>query len=318
MRERRARREFLEADARVFGSWALTPRVHQLQLRAPNVELRVVELGEGQPTLFLHGFGLCTAHWASLVARLPSTHSIAIDMPGHGGSQGVDYTGVDLRRWYVEMLASCLNALGLESVHVVGHSMGGMIGMWFALDAPDRVRSLTAIGAPAVALGNRVDFLRVLGRPVIGQLMLSMPKPRPMFRSILVSTIGRQAVEAAPQDLIRASYLLTQMPGYGKNVSTYLREMFRGVDASPQRYVLSDDELARIQPPTLILWGRDEKSVPPMGNVQERAALIPNARFELVPGGHEPWLDDLDSTARQVATHLAGRDSPAALTEAGG
>ena len=202
------------------------------------------------------------------------------------------------------MLASLLDELGLESVHLVGHSQGAMIGMWLALDAPARVRSLVAIGTPAVALGNQVDGLRFLARPGIGRLLLGMPKPAGMYRQILVNTIGRDAVAAAPEDLIRATYLGTQRPGFGKTVSTYLREMFRGVDARPQRYVLRDDELARIQPPVLIVWGRDDNGVPPTAEVRQRSTLIPSSRFELVPGGHEPWLEDLDSTVQHIAPFL--------------
>lgn len=304
MRRRVASPQFLEAEAKVFGRWSLTPRFRNVQLQTPPIALRVVEIGEGEPTLFLHGFSLCSAHWAPLIAKLPSRRCTAIDMPGHGGSEGVDFTGVDLRRWFKEMLTSCLDALGIESVHLVGHSQGAMIGMWLALDAPARVRSLVAIGTPAVALGNQVDGLRFLARPGIGRLLLGMPKPAGSYRNILINTIGRDAVAAAPEDLIRATYLGTQRPGFGKTTSTYLREMFRGVDARPQRYVLRDDELARIQPPVLIVWGRDDNGVPPTEEVRQRSTLIPSSRFELVPGGHEPWLDDLDSTALHVVSFL--------------
>jgi pimeloyl-ACP methyl ester carboxylesterase len=208
------------------------------------------------------------------------------------------------------MLTSCLDELGLDSVHLVGHSQGAMIGLWFALDAPERVRSLTAIGTPAVALGNRLEGLRFLARPGLGRLLLWMPKPPGSYRGILAGTIGRGALEAAPEELVRATYHGTQRPGYARTVSTYLREMFRGLDARPQRYVLGADELARIQPPVLIVWGRDEEGVPSIAEVMKRASSIPNGRFELVPGGHEPWLDDLDSTAQHVMSftekHIGG------------
>jgi pimeloyl-[acyl-carrier protein] methyl ester esterase len=168
---------------------------------------------------------------------------------------------------------------------------------------------LVAIGTPAVALGARVDSLRMFARPGIGPLLLSMPKPARAYRSILVSTIGLQAVESAPEELIRATYLGTQRRAFGTTVSTYLREMFKGVDAKPQRYVLSDEELARIDRPVLIVWGREDIGYQTTAEVRERAALIPNARFELVPGGHEPWLDDLTSTARQVSDFLVRQPS---------
>ncbi len=305
---------FLKAEADVFAAYSLKPTVHQLRLQTPRMELRVTELRDGEPTLFLHGFSLCSAHWAPLMAQLPSLHNIAIDMPGHGGSDGVDYTGVDLRRWLRDMLTGCLDELGLDSVHVVGHSQGAFFGLWLALDVPERVRSLVAIGTPAVALGARVDSLRMLARPGIGPLLLSMPKPAPMYRAILVSTIGLQAVDSAPAQLIRATYLGTRRRAFGKTVSTYLREMFKGVDAKPQRYVLTDDDLARIDRPVLIVWGREDIGSQPITEVIKRAALIPNARFELVPGGHEPWLDDLESTAKPVASFLEERRTPRTVT----
>jgi len=308
---------FLNAEADVFAAYSLKPTVHELRLQTPRMELRVTEVGDGEPTLFLHGFSLCSAHWAPLMAQLPSLHSIAIDMPGHGGSDGVDFSGVNLRRWFRDMLTSCLDELGLDSVHIVGHSQGAFIGLGFALDAPERVRSLVAIGTPAVALGARVDSLRFLARPGIGPLLLSMPKPASTYRGILARTIGKHAVDSAPAELIRASYLGTQRRAFGKTISTYLREMFRGVDAKPQRYVLTDDELARIEPPVLIVWGREDRGFQTIEEVSERAALIPNARFELVPGGHEPWLEDLQSTVKPIASCLGEKRTPQAAVSEG-
>jgi pimeloyl-[acyl-carrier protein] methyl ester esterase len=308
---------FLKAEADVFAAYSLKPTVHQTRLQTPRMELRVTEVGDGEPTLFLHGFSLCSAHWAPLMARLPSLHSIAIDMPGHGGSDGIDFRGVNLRRWFRDMLSNCLDELGLDSVHVVGHSQGAFIGLGLALDAPERVRSLVMIGTPAVALGARVDSLRMLARPGIGPLLLSMPKPASAYRDILVRTIGLHAVESASAELIRATYLGTQRRVFGTTISTYLREMFKGVDAKPQRYVLTDEELARIERPVLIVWGREDTGYQTTAEVRERAALIPNSRFELVPGGHEPWLDELESTATQVSSFLEENRTPRAAVPEG-
>jgi pimeloyl-ACP methyl ester carboxylesterase len=308
---------FLKAEADVYAAYSLTPKVHKLRLQTPRVELRVTEVGNGEPTLFLHGFSLCSAHWAPLMGQLPSLRIIAIDMPGHGGSDGVDFSGVNLRRWFKDMLTGCLDELGLDSVHVVGHSQGAFIGLGLALDAPERVRSLVAIGTPAVALGARIDSLRFLARPGIGPLLLSMPKPARAYRNILASTIGLHAVDSAPAELIRATYLGTQRRGFGKTVSTYLREMFNGVDAKPQRYVLTDDELARIERPVLVVWGREDGGFQTIAQVRERAALIPNGRFELVPGGHEPWLEDLQSTAQPIASFFDQTRTPRAAESEG-
>ncbi len=293
----------------VYATYSLHPTVRQLQLEKPRVSLRVSEVGNGEPAIFVHGFSLCSAHWAPLLAQLPSLHSIAVDMPGHGGSAAVDFRGIDLRRWFKDMLIGLLDELGLDSVHVVGHSQGAFIGLGLALDAPERVRSLVAIGTPAVALGARLDSLRFLAMPGIGPVLQSMPKPARAYRGILVRTIGLHAVESAPEELIRATYLGSQRWAFGTTISTYLREMFKGVDAKPQRYVLTDDELAQIERPVLIVLGRDDIGFQTIAEVKERSALIPDARFELVPGGHEPWLDDLASTTQQLADFLVRQPS---------
>jgi pimeloyl-ACP methyl ester carboxylesterase len=144
-----------------------------------------------------------------------------------------------------------------------------------------------------------------------------MPKTASAYRGILGRTIGLHAVDSAPAELIRATYLGTQRRAFGKTVSTYLREMFKGVDAKPQRYVLTADELASIERPVLIVWGRDDTGFQTTAQVRERAALIPNSRFELVPGGHEPWLEDLQSTAGPISAFLEEKRTPLAVASEG-
>ena len=295
---------FLNAESEVFARYALNPQTRELQLDKPRLTVRAVEMGAGEPALFLHGFGLTTAHWAPLLARLPALHSIAIDMPGHGASGGVDYRGVNLRDWYKDMLTDVLDKLGVDSAHIIGHSQGAMLGMWLALDAPERVRSLVAIGTPAVAFGARLDSLRFLARPVIGPLLLSMLKPASMYRSILERTMGRHALDLHPE-LVRETYLATRRAEHGTTVSTYLREMFIGAAADPQRYVLSDAELGQVHQPVLIVWGQDDNQFQPIAEAKTRAALMPNARFEVVTGGHEPWLDELDGPAESISAFLS-------------
>ena len=291
---------YLNTESQVFARYALDSQIRQLELAKPTLTVRAVEVGSGEPALFLHGFGLCAAHWAPLLARLPSLHSVAIDMPGHGGTGGIDFRGENLREWFREMLTSCLDKLGLESAHIVGHSQGGMIGMWLAIDAPERVRSLVVIGVPAVAFGGRMAAFRLLARPGIGPLLFRIPKPAFAYRRILAGTMGQHAVDAYP-DLVRATYLATRRSDHGPTVSTYLREMYAGVDARPARYVLDDAELARIDRPPLIVWGREDVDFQPIADAQSRVALIPNARFEVVRGGHEPWLDDADVCANLLS-----------------
>jgi pimeloyl-ACP methyl ester carboxylesterase len=81
-------------------------------------------------------------------------------MPGHGLSDGVDYSDRDLRPFQTGLFAALLTGLGLTHVAVVGNSLGGMTALWLALDAGDLVSRVVILGVPATALpGARPDLL---------------------------------------------------------------------------------------------------------------------------------------------------------------
>ena len=293
-------------ETRLLARYGIDLQARTLTLREPPVTLRVREFGFGEPALLMHGITLGAVHWAPMMARMSAMRCIALDMPGHGGTSSIDFGGVDLRRWHVAMLGSCLDALGLRSAHLIGHSYGGMFGLWLALDAPERVRSVTTIGTPSIAFGARPDAMfKMLALPGVGRSVLAMPSPRWVYRSLLARSIGHPAVDASPPELVRATYLGTRRAGLARTVSSYLREQFRGQRAYPQRYVLRDSELARIRRPVLVLWGDRDTRYQPIAEGRRKAALIPGSRFEVVSGGHEPWLDDLDACAEIITDFLA-------------
>jgi pimeloyl-ACP methyl ester carboxylesterase len=297
-RERTAGPAFHANEAEVFQRYGVRPRTRRLELDHPRVSVRALESGSSEPPLLLHGISLSAAHWAPIMARLGSARCIAIDMPGHGESDAADFRGVDLRRWHTQLLTGCLDRLGLDSAHIVGHSYGGMFGLWLALDAPERVLSVISIGTPSVALGARPDLLfRAAAWPALGPLMLRSPMPRSVHRALLVRALGRAAINAAPPELLRVAYLATRRGGFATTASTYLREQFRGVRAEPPRYELRDDELAQIRRPVLAIWGEQDDRYQTIRQAAQRVSLSPQARFETVPGGHEPWLDDPDRCA---------------------
>jgi pimeloyl-[acyl-carrier protein] methyl ester esterase len=301
----RLSKAFHRTERQAFRGYGLNPTAHLLELCDPPFRVRALEAGTGEPALFLHGISLTCAHWAPIIARLGSRRCIAIDMPGHGESGAVDFGGVDLRRWHTSMLTGCLDELGIPSAHIIGHSYGGMMGMWLALDAPLRVRSVVSIGVPSIAFGARPDIVfRAAALPGLGPLMLQSPMPGFAHRAILGRALGRGAITAAPRELLRLAYLATRRRGFATTASTYLREQFRGARALPRRYRLTDTELARIEQPVLIVWGEEDDRYQPVEQGRQKASLIPHARFEPVPGGHEPWLDDPESCAAAIGSFL--------------
>jgi pimeloyl-ACP methyl ester carboxylesterase len=296
--------DYRAAEERVFDRYQLISSARSISLADPNVRVRAVETGGGEAVVFLHGYSLCAAHWAPLWGRLRDFRCVAVDQPGHAGASGVDFRGVNLRTWYRDFLVGCLDSLGLDSVHLVGHSQGAMQALWLSLDAPERVKSVVAIGTPAVAFGASLSGLRVLARPVLGSIMLGMPKPAGPYRRILMDTIGAGAVANAPDDLVRATYLGTRTPGFGRTVSRYLREMFRGANPGAPQYMLSDAELGKVRQAVTVVMG-DEDLVQPPDEVANRVSNLPRGHLAWIRGGHEPWLEDIDASADVVVRALS-------------
>lgn len=87
-----------QAEVVVFADDGLEAQPRSLELREPPITLRPLELGSGEPALFMNGFGLGSSQWPSVIAGMHAVRSTALDMSGHGESHGADYKGIDLHR----------------------------------------------------------------------------------------------------------------------------------------------------------------------------------------------------------------------------
>ena len=118
-------------------------------LAAAGVRIAVDAWGSGPPVLVLHGFTGSAAAMAPLTSRLEGFTVIALDLVGHGRSESPP----DPARYTVSAMAeqalAAAAAVGHRRVHLLGYSMGGRVALAAACAAPDRVRSLTVIGATA-------------------------------------------------------------------------------------------------------------------------------------------------------------------------
>lgn len=105
------------------------------------------ERGGGVPLLAVHGAGGTHRHWGYQLAGLHDVaRVIAFDLPGHGRSSGPPHTTIAEG---VGRMLALMDALGVEQAVVMGHSMGGGIAQWLAINAPERVRGLVLVGTGA-------------------------------------------------------------------------------------------------------------------------------------------------------------------------
>jgi pimeloyl-ACP methyl ester carboxylesterase len=123
--------------------------------------VRVMEAGEGEPLLFLHGWGLSPRTYAEGIKRLTGSgvRVIAPALPGFGGSDGPPLRRIGLPA-YSRRVAGVVEALGLERPpFVVGHSFGGGVAIQLATERPDLVRSLTLVNTVGGAPGRRTGMV---------------------------------------------------------------------------------------------------------------------------------------------------------------
>lgn len=103
-----------------------------------------LETGTGEPLLLIHGVGMRLEAWGPQIAALSDTHRvIAVDMPGHGGSERIASNArLD---GFVAWLSVVIDDLGLDVVNVAGHSMGALIAGGIAATQPQRVRRVALL-----------------------------------------------------------------------------------------------------------------------------------------------------------------------------
>lgn len=115
-----------------------------LHLSEPFGRVTYQEKGQGIPAVLIHGVGMQSAAWKPQIDALSNDFTvIALDMPGHGGSDPL--AGTPELPDYVAWLDEVLKALGLKAVHLAGHSMGALISGGYAVSHPKRVLSVTLV-----------------------------------------------------------------------------------------------------------------------------------------------------------------------------
>jgi pimeloyl-ACP methyl ester carboxylesterase len=200
--------------------------------RAYYVEMRPTS-GTSPPVALIHGAGGSHQHWLHQVRGLPSSRAIALDLPGHGRSEG---DGRDSIVAYGDWLVTFLDAAGLEEAVLVGHSMGGAIALDVALRYPPRVA-----GLGLVATGAR---LRVA--PVILEGFRQQP-------DATVDLISRWAFGPdVPEATLRMGR--SQM---AQTPAEVFYNDFAACDAFDAM-----DHLAKIEAPALVMCGTADKMAP--------------------------------------------------------
>ena len=244
----------------------------------PAVELAHDIRGRGTPIVLLPGTGYSGSTWpASLVDGLAADHTVITpDYRGTGRTPSTDspYS----TRLFAADVAALLRQLGTGPAHVLGHSMGGRVAQWVALDAPELVRSLVLAasgpGGPPPTSGQAV------GIPLeAGLELIEHGYERYMRRQITSTFFTPDFVERDPTTV---DGLIAAFWDHRPSLRDYLKHVIARQAHSTR------DRLADIRQPTLVLVGDEDTHVGGTGSHLEQsrflAATLPNARLHVIAG----------------------------------
>jgi pimeloyl-ACP methyl ester carboxylesterase len=257
---------------------------------ASGTELHYERAGTGEPLLLIQGMSATHLAWGRpfLETMQRSFECIVFDNRGMGlsGRAELPFTIADL----AADTAGLLDALEMETAHVVGISMGGMIAQELALAQPERIRTLT-IGAS------------YCGGP--GSTLMA-PEDLQM--------LGAAVASGEREQVFRAMWEINLSPGFRADDSRFgpFSEMAAAL-ASPQPVIMQQmqacaahdthERLGGIELPTLVVHGDVDRLLGP-ANGRLIASLIPNAQLAMLTGvGHMFWWEQPQRSAELIREH---------------
>jgi pimeloyl-ACP methyl ester carboxylesterase len=279
-----------------------------LEIGTPAGTLRYYDQGNGPSLLFLHGSGPGVTGWRNFRGVLPTFarqyRCLVLEFPGFGVSD--DFGGHPMVTAQ-GAVAPFLDALDVPKVDIIGNSMGGGVGINFAINNPDRVGKLVTIGgigtnvfSPGPSEGIRLlqDFTEEPTRQRLVDWLRSMVFDEALVTDQLIEE--RWALATDPPTLESARRM------YGKAAFAQMMAMMRKADL-PMPWAI----MHKVKCPTLLTWGRDDR-VSPLDMALIPMRTIPNAELHVFPNcGHWAMIEAKQAFESSVLAFLRRDDGAA-------
>jgi pimeloyl-ACP methyl ester carboxylesterase len=246
-------------------------------------EVAYITAGSGSPVLLLHGLGTTSETWVATIRALAATRRVvAPDLWGHGGSGGS--RRIRSVEPLVEAVKALCDALGVDATAVVGHSLGGLVAMRFALAHKDRVTKLALVDAGGI--GQEMSWLlRLASIPVIGWLVFS-----PAI--LVVKLYGWRAFN--PPGDVSISLLKSLHRSRVTHISA--DAVRKAIRSGAERLGPASDSfllprLHEIEVPVNVYWGEQDRLFP-VSQLHGLAEACPQVEIHLFPDvGHWPYAE---------------------------
>ncbi len=260
------------------------------------------DVGSGPPLVFLHGGGPGVSSWSNFKYNLPALSQhfrcIAIDQPGFGRSHQPKF-GEHFFNYAARFVVGALDELGVERAHFLGNSLGGGTAIRIALDQRDRVDRLVLMGPGGLAFNVFYPGLSEGLKAVRDFYRGEGPTREKMEEFIRVMTFDQKLVtEEFIDERLQQAIDPETMEGTKHALETVRAKEFFA-DGELWR------ELERLRQPTLLIWGRDDKTMP-LDGAFFALKRIPDVQLHVFGRcGHWAQMERTDEFDRVVLGFLA-------------
>ena len=280
---------------------ALLASVQFTERQLAGLDSRNVQVGEfnihyyeggpqgAETILMIHGFGADKDNWLRFSRLLTARyHVVALDLPGFGDSSKPE-ASYDVGT-QVERLNAFAKAIGLHKLHLIGNSMGGHIAALYAARHPEQVLSVALLNNAGVSAPQTSELFKRLDRGDANPLLVRNADD---FNNMLDFLF----VEKPPLPESLKQYLAQRAIAshdFNQKIFSQLRE----------RYIPLEPELAKIQVPTLLLWG-DQDQVLDVSSIKVMQPLLKQPSVVIMQAcGHLPMIERPEETAEHYQAFL--------------
>lgn len=272
---------------------ALTKASTSRTVEVPQGTLHYQEAGSGHPLILMHGSGAGATGWVNFSNNIEALaehfHVYAVDAPGWGGSHTTTFEEWD----HVGEHIAFMDALGIEKAALVGNSMGGVTAIHLTTEHPDRVSHLITMGSGS----SRAPKLFSPGDgPSEGLKVLQLCYREPTFENMkklcqMMMFDPGDGVDALAQERLDSALENPQ------HLTNFLDGLSKG---GPIASWFDMNDLLKMQTPTLLIHGRDDRVVPYEHSLL-LLAHIPRSRLSLFNRcGHWAMIEYPDAFNRLV------------------
>lgn len=270
------------------------PTSHYLQWRGG--ELHYTDEGQGVPVIMVHGYGGSYRNWQKLNDSLKGQYRvIRLDLPGFGLSDlpGAGEEKVDFLRLYSDYFTFMLDTLHVDSVYMIGNSMGGMMAWNAALQHPTTIKKLVLIGSAGYELEKIAQGVSKL---------MNVPGMRLFYAKGMPLAMSEGGARRVYADTSRINHAEVANNNKLWNRQGNLEAAYRLM----QSHQFPDSSRIRdITTPTLIIWGRNDRIVP-VAHAYKFQRDIKGAELVIIDTcGHVPMIERPGVTAAAVRKFLA-------------